>query len=66
MLTFDIILQNGETEQEAIDFLNGFCFCDCEEIEQTVTISDSRYICTHEGVSMYYNFVADYYFFSNY
>ena len=61
-LTFEAILQNGETEQEALDYAAGMAWCEVECSEQT--IGHARYIDTVEGVGVYYDYGADYYFFT--
>lgn len=61
--TFDAILQNGETEADAIEFARGFVWCECEPSEQSIAYG--RYIDTIDGVGVYYDYGADYYFFTD-
>lgn len=59
--TFDAILDNCESEQEAMDYARGMVW---GEVETTVQgIKHGRYIDTIEGVEVYYDYGADYYFF---
>ena len=63
--TFDAIL-NGyetETEQGAIDYARGMVWSECEVSEQSIAYG--RYIDTVYGVGVYYDFGADYYFFTD-
>jgi hypothetical protein len=63
MLTFSTILQGSEaTEKNAIGFANYFDFSE-DEIEETPFIH-CRFFATINGISIYYNYGADYYFFS--
>jgi len=58
---FDAILQDGNhTDQDAINWANSFCFED-DATEQT--IGYARYVATTNGVDVYYDYGADYYFF---
>jgi hypothetical protein len=63
MKTFSTILQGSEATQEnAIDFARGFDFSEDETEESSMTFS--RYFDTIDGINIYYNYGADYYFFS--
>jgi hypothetical protein len=63
MITFSTILQGSEaTEENAINFALGFDFSE-DETEET-TIAHSKYIDTKNGIDIYYNYCADYYFFA--
>lgn len=60
--TFDVILQGDEsTESYARDFARGFVFSECETSEQS--IANGRYVDTVDGIEIYYDYGADYYFF---
>ena len=61
--TFDAILQNDETESEALDYARGMVWSECECSEQS--IANARYIDTIDGIGVYYDFGADYYFFTD-
>jgi hypothetical protein len=59
--SYDAILQNGETEQDAIDYARGMAW---NEIECTeCSIANAQHIDTVDGIEVYYDFSADYYFF---
>ena len=60
---YDAILEGykAETEQDAIDYANGIC-SDWETSEQPMP-KYNRYIDTTDGIDVYYDFGADYYFF---
>ena len=63
MKTFDAILQGSEANEEnAIDYARGMDFSECE-IEEYNT-KDKTYIDTVNGIDIYYQYVADYYFFA--
>jgi hypothetical protein len=61
MLTYNAILQSGETEDEAIEYARGMVWSECDLTENNVTYS--QYIDTVYDVEVYYNYAADYYFF---
>ena len=60
---YGVILGGEETESDgcAIDFASGFVFSELES--STQNIAYGRYIDTVEGIDIYYDFGADYYFF---
>ena len=59
---YDTILQ-GVTQEEALDYARGMVW---EEIETTKEkIYHSDFIETIEGVGVFYNYMADYYFFTD-
>lgn len=58
---YDTILQSV-TQEEALDYARGMVW---EEIETTKEkIYHSDFIETIEGVGVFYNYMADYYFFT--
>lgn len=60
--TIGPILQGEEsTEENARDFALGFVWCEAEVIKQT--IGHARYVDTVNGIEIYYDYAADYYFF---
>lgn len=63
LLTFNVILQSGETEQEALNYANGLDWMEAETDYQEIL--HSRYIDTVNGIEVYYNYGADYYFFAD-
>ena len=64
MVTYSIILQGSEaTEENALNFAQGFDFSECEEEE--FNFNNSRYINSVNGIDIYYNYAADYYFFTS-
>lgn len=56
------ILQNGETEEEALDFLHNYDFSEDEITPESIKYYD--YIASHQGIDLYYDYGADYYFFA--
>jgi len=63
MKTYDTILQGHEaTEEQAIDWASGFDFSQSELNDDTITFK--RYIDTVNGIDVYYDYGADYYFFA--
>lgn len=62
MLIYNTILQGSEaTEENAINFALSFDFSECETEEYT---NDRMYIDTFNGIDVYYQYVANYYFFA--
>lgn len=63
MKTYDIILQGSEaTLENAIDLCNGLDWSEVEVSEQN--LPNKSYQDTINGIDIYYDFAADYYFFS--
>jgi len=63
MLTYSTILQGSEAnEQNAIDFAQGYDFSEDETSEFNTL--NKTYIDTVNGVDIYYDYAADYYFFA--
>ena len=61
MLVYDFIIQSG-SEQDAIDATFGLDWMECEATEQEIGFKN--YVDTANGIEIYYDFGADYYFFS--
>ena len=61
--TFDAILQNGESEQDALDYAQGMVWQEIETTEQEIKYAN--HIDTINGVGVYYDFGADYFFFTD-
>jgi uncharacterized protein YdeI (YjbR/CyaY-like superfamily) len=59
---YDTILQ-GVTQKEALDYARGMVWCEVEATEQGV--HDCYPIETIDGVGVFYNYKADYYFFTD-
>jgi hypothetical protein len=62
MITFDAILQNNPTEKDAIDYARGLVWGEVETSEQDIKYKN--YIDTIDGIEVWYDFGADYYFFA--
>ena len=62
MIVFDEILENS-TELEALNHALGMVWGEVETSEQTIKYHN--YIDTINGVGIYYDFGADYYFFTD-
>ena len=63
MLVFHAILGGYHTQEDAIDYARGMVWSECEATEQNIKYRD--YIDTVDGVGVYYDFGADYYFFTD-
>lgn len=64
MLVFDPILDGcNYTQKDAIDYARGMVWSEYEATEQNIKYRD--YIDTIDGVGVYYDFGADYYFFTD-
>lgn len=50
-------------DRDAVKYLTGFCFDDCEFDRGTVNYRDLSHVKTYMGIELWYNFVADYYVF---
>ena len=71
---YDVILDGNEAyyggeeiglsaDDYAVDFASGFVFSECECTEQV--IGYHNYINTVNGIGVYYDYGADYYFFTD-
>lgn len=66
MITFSTILQGYEAELNfAYDFALSFDFSEDETEEFNYSYFDCQFIDCINGIQIYYNKVADYYFFSS-
>jgi len=63
-LTYDGILDGheAETEEDALDYARGMVWNEVETTENNIKYA--RYIDTVDGVDVYYDYGADYYFFA--
>ena len=63
-LVYDAILQGEEAILEnALDYARGMVWCECETTEQDIKYKN--HIDTIDGVGVWYDFGADYYFFTD-
>lgn len=65
MILFDYIVEGYDVTHEERDLLNlvhGLCWDEIETTEQEQP-THSRYLFTRNGISAYYDYGADYYFF---
>lgn len=63
MKTYDIILQGDDANYDyAIEFAQGFDFSDVG-LKESSTVR-STYVDTVDGIDVWYNYGADYYFFA--
>lgn len=61
---YDYILQGSEaTEENAYDATNCLVWSEVEVLEIENMFPHSRYIDTINGIEIFYNYGADYYFF---
>ena len=58
----EILDGDSYTEADAIDYARGMVWSECETTEQN--IGHKTYIDTVDGVAVYYDYGADYYFFT--
>ena len=61
MMVYDAIY-TGE-EAEALDYARGMVWMEVESSEQEIT--HKRFVDTVDGIDVYYDYGADYYFFSD-
>lgn len=65
MKIYDFILQGHEaTEENATDAARGLDWQEIEAREENIKLSDAYFIDKINGLEIYYNFGADYYFFA--
>ncbi|CAH6977368.1 hypothetical protein VCHA53O466_140018 [Vibrio chagasii] len=57
------VTQNFENDAEAIEWAKGFVFAECET-EEAPLPRHSREVESFDGVTVHYDFGADYYFFT--
>ena len=53
-------------DDEAVEYLHGFVFDDCEYEQEHVNYGDMYHVETYMGVELWYNFVGNYYVFIEY
>ena len=62
MMVYDTILQGDEaTEANALDYARGMVWDEVETTEQDIKYAE--FVDTVDGVDVYYDYGADYYFF---
>jgi hypothetical protein len=65
MKVYNTILQGHEaTEENAINWATGFGFTEDKATEYNRSFLRHNYIDTVNGIEIYYDFAADYYFFA--
>ena len=65
MKTYNFILEHEYADEEnAMDHAQSYCWSDCEVTEQDRP-RHSNHIDTINGVGVWYDFGADYYFFTD-
>jgi len=62
MMIYDVIQQGG-TAEEAMDMARGMVWCEVEASEQDIKYSEL--VDSVDGVDVYYDYGADYYFFAD-
>ena len=62
MMIYDVI-QQGETAEEAVDMARNMVWDEVEVSEQEIKYS--QFIDTVNGIDVYYDYGADYYFFAD-
>ena len=64
MIVYDAILQGDEaTEANALDYARGMVWDEVEASEQDIKYAE--FVDTVDGVDVYYDYGADYYFFAD-
>ena len=64
MMVYDAILQGDEaTEANALDYARGMVWDEVEVSEQEIKYAE--FVDTVDGVDVYYDYGADYYFFAD-
>jgi hypothetical protein len=62
--TYNAILDGcNYTEEDAIDYARGVVWCELDTTEDSIAYAN--HIDTIDGVGVYYDFGADYYFFTD-
>jgi len=63
MNIFDVIIDQVESDEQAVEWAEGFVFSECEVSDADMP-KYHRYVDTVQGdVEVYYDYGADYYFF---
>ena len=63
MMVYDAILQGDEaTEANALDYARGMVWMEVEASEQEIKYAE--FVDTVDGIDVYYDYGADYYFFA--
>ena len=62
MMIYDVI-QQGETAEEAVDMARNMVWDEVEVSEQEIKYS--QFVDTVNGIDVYYDYGADYYFFAD-
>ena len=64
MMIYDAILEGDEaTEENALDYARGIAWDEVEVSEQEIKYS--HFVDTVDGIDVYYDYGADYYFFAD-
>jgi hypothetical protein len=65
MLVYNVILDGSDDyiHEDAADYARGMVWSECETTEQDIRYK--HYYETVNGVGVYYDFVGDYYFFTD-
>ena len=64
MMIYDAILEGDEaTEENALDYARGMVWDEVEVSEQEIKYS--KFVDTVDGIDVYYDYGADYYFFAD-
>lgn len=58
---YDFVLDGYLSEEEVIEWVNGYVFNESETSDSNIKYG--RYIDTVNGIEIYYDYGADYYFF---
>jgi hypothetical protein len=61
--TYDAIIDGWQGEEAALDFARGYVWCEVEA--KPDNIGHANHIDTIDGVGVYYDYAADYYFFTD-
>jgi len=64
MILYDVSIDGYHGEEYAVEYLRGMVWCEVHTTEQPQP-RHSRAICTYDGVTLYYDFGADYYFYED-
>jgi len=59
---YNAIYEGWHTQEEALDYARGVVWCEVETTKEKIYHSDL--IETIDGVGVFYNYMADYYFFT--
>lgn len=62
---YDVTYEGWHTQEEALDYARGMVWCEIETTEEELLSYHCYPIETIDGVGVFYNYMRDYYFFTD-